>query len=192
MDCSKEDRLTWQRIYEYRNVFFFLLIILWLGLYLFCHLLSTFTNMTEDAFVVRCRAFLNVLITSVVLFITFKQRFIQYKLLARITNGVGDLPHFPELFVPMGLALVPFSSAMTDLAETTRSYELVMSLCLGVLFLVTLLETVVVCFFEMSRSFLKLFSAHIVLLIFIAWGALVDKTTLIKSLTQMGLLKPFS
>lgn len=188
MDCLKQ---VWLKINKYQNALFLLLIITWLVFYIFCGLLSGLTNLAESEFVDRFRALLNVFITSVVLSFTYKDRFFQYKLLAKITNGEGDLPKLPELFVPFALAIVPFTSAMTDLAKATESYELVMNLSLGMLFLVTLLETVVVCFFEMSRCFLRLFSAHVLLLIFIAWGALVDKETFINSLVEMGVLRSF-
>ena len=166
MDCLKQ---AWLKINKYQNALFLLLIITWLVFYIFCGLVSGFTNLAESEFVDRCRALLNVIITSFVLFITYKDRFSQYELLARITNGEGDLPKLPELFVPFALAVVPFTSAMTDLAKVT----------------------VVVCFFEMSRCFLRLFSAHFFLLIFIACGVLADKGKFINFLIQMGMLRSF-
>lgn len=188
MDCLKQ---AWLKINKYQNALFLLLIITWLVFYIFCGLVSGFTNLAENEFVDRCRALLNVLITSFVLFITYKDRFSQYKLLARITNGEGDLPKLPELFVPFALAIVPFTSAMTDLAKVTESYELVINLSLGTLFFVTLLETVVVSFYEMSRCFLRMFSAHFFLLIFIACGVLADKGKFINFLIQLGVLRSF-
>ena len=148
MDCGKIFKEAKRKLVKCHQFLFLLMILTWLVFYIFCSQLTPPAGMEANVYVGTCRAALNVLITSYVIYITYKDIFKQYEFLAFKAHGTGGFPKAPGLFGPLALAVIPFTSAMTDMADATTSYTLVINLSLGMLFVITLFETVIVCFFE--------------------------------------------
>lgn len=169
MDCGKKLIDLKRKLSRLHQFIFLLLILTWLGFYIFCSQMTPPAGMDVEVFIATCRAALNVSITSYVIFITYKDRFKHYGFLAFKVHGTGGFPKVPGLFVPLALAVIPFTSAMTDLADATKSYILVMNLSLGMLFIITLFETVIVCFFEGVRWFKTWLWLHLAILIGLAF-----------------------
>lgn len=177
MDSGKTVKDLQEFLGRFKDGFLLVAFLSWLALYIICGKLSVYSDMEEKDFVSIFRAALNVLITSIVLTMTYIDRFRQYSVLVGNANSNQNMPELSGLFLPLAFALVPFTSAMTDLADSTESSVLIPNVCLVLLLIISLLETAIVCEFERSRNFVEKFTIHIFLLMFL--------TTLLLKSTQI-------
>lgn len=144
----KGNSFSWTKSHIY-----LVLLVGWFALYMFCGYLTS-----SKSHVDLIRAILNVGITVIVLWVTFIER---YKVM-KAAQKYKNLAKSDELFLALGLSLVPFAAAMSDLGRVNNSFNAAFA-TLMVLTLITLAETIVILALIKKSTDWKDFISHFVL-----------------------------
>ncbi|WP_373963688.1 hypothetical protein [Kosakonia sacchari] len=136
------------------NNLFLLLFLIWLTLYLFCTEIPYIKAFKPD----DIRIPLNVFFAVVALVITYVDRYLHYQ---PLQEKPSQLPETKGLFLPLGLAILPVTSSLTDLGYASPKNVFIPSFALLMLGGLTMVEAAFICNFQQSRKFAFLFITHI-------------------------------
>lgn len=125
----KDKSFSWTKSHTYLLMF-----LGWFTLYMYCGYLTS-SKYNIDLI----RASLNVIMTIIVLWVTFTER---YKVM-KAEREYKNLVKSDELFLALGLSLVPFAAAMSDLGRANSSFNAAFA-TLMFFTLISLAETIVI------------------------------------------------
>lgn len=135
----------------------FVVVLVWFVVYLF---IPVHLKLDESS-TSSLHAFMNVLMTILVLTFAFTERYNAYKI------HTGPISDFKGHFINFALALVPFASAMSDLDSVIGTNSIVLPLCLFSIGSLLTIETSMICDHQDKEDFLPYFLGHLIMSILI-------------------------
>lgn len=147
---SKKEKDALKKI-KRKNICYLFFFTTWFLLYGLCG----FWDYSKDA-ADLIRGVLNLAMTSIVLYVTFVER---YQIMKAVQSYKAPLKS-DKLFLALGTAIVPFAAAMTDLGRVSDFFNIPF-MTVSFLLIITLIETIVVLSLDKQKIIAKDIYLHV-------------------------------